>query len=123
MCLFAVHACLADESQTEVESARKLILADKPVEARTALEQLRSRALQTRDDQLGLAVNALLISLARSAGEWQRTEDLINEKLDLTRRLHPDDKAALANVYSELAATRRSEGKLPEAIASLQEGI
>ena len=123
MCLFAVPACVADEWQTEVESARKLILADKPAEARTALEQLRSRALLTRDDQLGLAVNALLLSIARSAGEWQRTEDLINEKLDLTRRLYPEEKPALANVYSELAATRRSEGKLPEAIASLQEGI
>lgn len=123
MCLFALHACLADEPQREVESARALILADKPVEARTALEQLRARSLQTRDDQLGLTVNALLITLARSAGDWQRTEDLINEKLDLTRRLHPDDKAAVANVYSELAAVRRSEGKLAEAVASLQEGI
>ncbi len=123
MCLFALHACLADEPQTEVESARKLVLADKPAEALAALQQLRSRALQTRDDQLGLAVNALLLTLARSAGEWQRTEDLINEKLDLTRRLYPDDKPAVANVYSELAAARRGEGKLPEAIASLQEGI
>lgn len=112
------------EWSARLEFPRKLISSQKYGEARTALEGLREIALKARDDQHGLAICRLLLAISRAEGDWPHTEDLVNEELDLVRRLPSENKNAdVAAVYSELAAARRAQRKLNEAVAAVGEEL
>jgi tetratricopeptide (TPR) repeat protein len=104
--------------QERIESARMLVRAGKPADARAIADGVREAALAANAGDAVLAADRMLIYFARSAGDWPRVEELLNESLDALPRT--DSPGETANLLSELAHARRAQGRLEEAVATLE---
>jgi tetratricopeptide (TPR) repeat protein len=110
-------------SQEQMKKAREA-MAKKDVEgARGLLETVRNDALERRDDVAGLMAVNMLALLARTAGDWGKTEDWLAEALDFTGRLKGYKSLEAADVMTAIAGARRARENFEGAAAILQEAL
>lgn len=104
--------------QERMESARMLVRAGKPADAKAIAEGVRDAALTAKTGEAILAADRMLIYFARSGGDWGRVEELLNESLDALPKVGA--QLETANLLSEMAQARRAQGRLEEAVATLE---
>jgi len=107
--------------QERMESARMLVRAGKPQDARAIVEAVHETALTAKDNEAAFESNRMLTYFSRAAGDWPKVEELLNEALDLVPR--PDPRMRSASLLSDLAHARRAQGRLEEAVATLERAV
>ncbi len=114
--------------QERMESARMLVRAGKTADAVAIAEEVRAKALEgkratldSRHNEAAYAATRMLTHFARTTGDWARVEELLNETMDVLPLRSTQTDAA--NLLSEMAQARRAQGKLEEAVASLERAV
>ncbi|MBC8165566.1 MAG: tetratricopeptide repeat protein [Bryobacteraceae bacterium] len=109
--------------EDRMEAGRRALQARRIEEARQTFEGVRAEALLTNNRDAGLRSVRALNNLARGLGDWAKSEELLNEAIDFAGRIHGYSSAEVSDLLVELASTRRALGRMPEAMASLEQAV
>lgn len=119
VCSWAAEPTWTERIAKGTEAARTRDYATAETEFVAAAEA----AAAARSDLGSLEAARLLASLARSRGNLQRAEEMLNIAITHAGRLHGSSSPELSPFLSELGLVRRSAGNLEGAAAALEQGV